>query len=175
MVFGNLSSAQTNAAAAPPDVRVLVDVSASMHERDANKLREAAMRTLVQQLPEKAVAGVWGYAQLTQRFANHAQSSALWKQVAVIHAEHLSSASKNQNPEQAFGNILWDLDKPDRAPIHVVWLSNGGFRLGSEQASEESRTRLLSVLANKLAASRVVVHTMAVGPLAEGESLHVLS
>ncbi|MFT7652179.1 MAG: hypothetical protein ACI9ON_002218 [Limisphaerales bacterium] len=88
MVLGCLSSAQTYAAAAQPDVRILVDVSAGMHERDTAKLREVAMCTLVQQLPEKAMAGVWGYAQLTQRFANHAQSSALWKPVAVVHAKN---------------------------------------------------------------------------------------
>ena len=42
MVLGCLSSAQTSAAVAQPDVRILVDVSAGMPERDTAKLREAA-------------------------------------------------------------------------------------------------------------------------------------
>ena len=64
----------------PLDVRILVDASKALHESDSLGLRSQTVRSLVSQIPEDAVAGVWGYAHLTQRYAKHAKATGLWKQ-----------------------------------------------------------------------------------------------
>ncbi|OQX44630.1 MAG: hypothetical protein B0D88_02055 [Candidatus Sedimenticola endophacoides] len=48
---------------APPDVRVLIDISGSMKQNDPRNLRRPALRLLVGLLPEDARAGVWTFGQ----------------------------------------------------------------------------------------------------------------
>ena len=158
----------------PLDVRILVDASKALHESDSLGLRSQTVRSLVSQIPEDAVAGVWGYAHLTQRYAKHAKATGLWKQVASVHAEHLSAMGVGQNPQAAFDNVLWDLTEPDRGEIHLVWLSDGGIRLDGQAASQESQEYLLNTLANRLAANRVVLHTAFIGPVRDDSNVALL-
>ena len=52
--------------AAPPDVRLVIDVSGSMKQNDPNNLRQPAVELLVQLLPEGSKAGVWTFGKMGQ-------------------------------------------------------------------------------------------------------------
>lgn len=169
-----LFSAGQATASSALDVRVLLDVSERVHQRDQQNVRQTIVKALINQLPPSTTGGVWGYADLTQQFARHGQMSDMWKQVAAIHVEHLTAASRAQNPLRALTNVVWDLDQPDRGRVDLIWLSNGRIALADESAELASRTELIQSLGNRLAAARIVVHTVALGPVAEGDDFQLL-
>ena len=68
-----------SAARAAVDVRLLVDVSASMGRTDPNGLRVEAVQLMLELLPDDAYAGVWTYARYVNLYVPHGPVSADWR------------------------------------------------------------------------------------------------
>ncbi|MEM9622984.1 MAG: vWA domain-containing protein, partial [Pseudomonadota bacterium] len=164
-----LSSAQA-AAAAPVDVRIVVDVSKAMHVADPENLRGAGIELLVQNLSNEQSAGLWAYSQLTQKLVEYGPANGLWKQMAAIHSRHLEGQSERANLPGAVQAATWDLDRPDRPVTHLVLFSNGRIDQGLTPLEHDNvKQLLLNSWAAKLRDARVIVHTVAIaqGPQAE--------
>ena len=149
----------------PLDVRLLIDVSNRMQEQDKADLRRAAVTALIAQLPLNTKAGLWGYAESTQRYLPYGDVTDMWRQVAMIHGQALNPRSGDVNLERALEQVLWDLDDPQRPTTHLVLFSNGAMdtaNIATEEPSAATRTRLLALLSNRLAGRRVQIHGLSV-------------
>ena len=88
------------------DLRVVVDMSQAMQERDPDNLRQEGVEFLIRSLPDQAKAGVWSYARHTQKVAQYGPANALWKQIASIHVASLKS---NRESSRESSSALADL------------------------------------------------------------------
>ena len=171
------SSLVSTAAVVPQqdiDLRLLIDVSAPAHERDEAGLRGSVVEQLVQLLPDGAQASIWGYAQSTRRIAKQASVNGLWRQVAGIHARHLSPASRYSDLHGALKRVLYDLDQPQRKRTHLLLLSNGRILLKDPTQEEKNHQNTLKLVSENLALRNVVVHTLAIAPQVEGDDWELL-
>ena len=150
----------TSASVMALDLRVLVDLSESTHIADEKGVRSELIRELVHFLPNDAQGSVWGYAGTTLRMVNHGPTDRMWRQVVDIHGRHLSVRGRQADPESAFRNVLWDLDKVDREPIELIWVGAGELNLGQGGDIGKSRDLLVNELIPTLASQRVRVHTL---------------
>ena len=160
------------------DLRVLVDNSKELHDHDGEGLRALVIEQLVQSLPDDSKAGLWAFAKNTQRLANHAKTTGLWKQVASIHARNLSPAGEGSNLDRALENIFPDLTALDREQVHLLLVTNASMKAGGGVDTPESRARVLRDIlqkwGNQFASHRVVVHTLAIGPLEQTHTVAFL-
>lgn len=148
-------------ALAAPDVRVVVDLSERVHKVDRAELRSQFVSEFVQFLPDDAQASIWGYTSTTERMVKHGRTDPLWRQVAEINSQHLMPRGRRSDPESALSFALWDLKRPDRGPVDVIWIGDGRVVLQNGKDPDQSRDRLIRELAPQLSSSRVRLHTLA--------------
>ncbi|MEA3260660.1 MAG: vWA domain-containing protein, partial [Pseudomonadota bacterium] len=97
LLCGTLEAAES----APPDVRMLFDVSGSMKRNDPNRLSDSALELMVTLLPEGARGGLWTFG---SRVANPLPSATIdadWRQRALALKPALSDYQQYTDIEQA--------------------------------------------------------------------------
>lgn len=157
------------------DVRLIVDVSASMGRADPDNRRGEALGMLLRMLPDDGRAGVWTYGQFVNMLVKHGPSDGLWKENAVILTSDLASVGRRSNLLDAIDQASWDR-RPGAAPAHLIVLTDGRLDVADDaRVNEEQRRRLLTELAPELAAAGFRVHTLALSDRADTELLAQLA
>ncbi|GAA5173501.1 VWA domain-containing protein [Modicisalibacter zincidurans] len=159
LLCGTLEAAES----APPDVRMLFDVSGSMKRNDPNRLSDSALELMVTLLPEGARGGLWTFG---SRVANPLPSATIdadWRQRALALKPALSDYQQYTDIEQAVRETA--SAAPADGKRHLILLTDGMIDIpggGDERGrNEASRQRLMKQLAPTLADESVVVHTIA--------------
>ncbi len=159
------------------DVRVLIDISGSMHQNDPDNLRRPALRMLAGLLQPGTRAGVWTFARWVNNLVPVAEVDAQWK-------VRTQSLSKQINSPGQFTNIEEVLDKASRdwsaAPTtherHLVLLTDGMVDISKQAADNaRSRTRILDELLPRLQDAGVKLHTIALSERADHELMQRLA
>ena len=73
------AAAQAQLNVAPPDVRLLLDVSGSMRAHDPANLRSDAVSLLVRTLPDEGRGGIWVFANTAVEVVEHGTTDLFWK------------------------------------------------------------------------------------------------
>ena len=107
--------ASASHAAAPSDVRVIIDVSGSMKQNDPQNLRRPAMDLLVQLFPAGSKAGVWTFGQYTNMLVPHDEVNDAWRGNAADKSKLVNSIALRTNIGLALEKAAYDLD-PKRFP-----------------------------------------------------------
>ncbi len=143
------------------DLRMVVETSAAMGAADPENLRGQALELLIRGLPDAAHAGLWSYSRHTTQVARYEPVSALWRQVASIHAGSLRPGSSQADLPGALRAATWDLDRAERGRVHLVLLGTGAIRLGgTDEESLLARRDLLAGWGADLVRQRITVHTI---------------
>lgn len=164
-------------AAAPPEIRVLIDVSGSMKKTDPQNLRVPALKLLAELLPVGASAGVWLFAEGVTPLLPVARVDANWKQRARQGAARIHSQGQFTDIEQALrvASRDWTSDAPPGVR-HLVLLTDGKVDIaGDPTGSEASRQRVLGELLQRLGGVHVKVHTIALSEDADRTLLQGLA
>lgn len=158
------------------DVRIVVDVSASMGRTDPDNVRSEAVGLLLRMLPEDGRAGVWTYGQYVNMLVKYDTSNALWKETAAMRTADLASVGRRSNLLEAVDRASWDRHREHAGPAHLVLLTDGKLDISDEaDANAAQRKRLLTQVAPELAASGFKVHTLALSDQADEDLLGQLS
>ncbi|WP_176761424.1 VWA domain-containing protein [Billgrantia gudaonensis] len=148
---------------APPQVRVIIDVSGSMRDNDPDQLAADALELLVTLLPGGTRAGVWTFGEGVSNPLPLGTVDAGWREQAMALAPRLEGRDPFTDIEAAVRETAADEAPGER---HLVLLTDGMIDLppwrGDKPAiDEDSRRELLNELAPGLARSDVTVHAIA--------------
>ncbi|MGD9603820.1 MAG: VWA domain-containing protein [Gammaproteobacteria bacterium] len=133
--------------AAPPDVRILIDVSGSMKQNDPANLRVPALKLLTELLPSGATAGVWLFDEQTVPLIPPGPVDADWKKQARAAADRIHSQGQFTHIEAGLDAATadWKSAAAPDTPRHVILLTDGMVDVSTDaQASAASRARLLA-------------------------------
>ncbi|MGM0783187.1 MAG: vWA domain-containing protein [Pseudomonadota bacterium] len=167
VVFGLLLLCAAQPAAAqeeaPPQVRVIVDVSGSMRDNDPDQLAADALELLVTLLPGGTRAGVWTFGEGVSNPLPLGTVDAIWRERAMALAPRLEGRDPFTDIEAAVREAAARQAPGER---HLVLLTDGMIDLppwrGDKPAIDDaSRRELLDELAPRLARSEVTVHAIA--------------
>jgi len=157
------------------DVRLIVDVSASMARTDPDNKRGAALGALLRLLPGDGQAGVWTYGKFVNMLVKYDDSTALWKENAAIRTADLESVGRRSNLLEAVDRASWDRSGAD-GPADMILLTDGRLDVSDDAGiNAAQRRRLLGEIAPELAAAGYRVHTLALSEQADAELLGQLS
>ena len=170
------AAAQAQLNVAPPDVRLLLDVSGSMRAHDPANLRSDAVSLLVRTLPDEGRGGIWVFANTAVEVVEHGTTDLFWRRLASIHTRELDSRGSRSNLPAALAAATWDLDETSTHQRHIVLLSDGRIDISPEaRRNEEARARFLKESLPKIAASDFIVHSIVLSQDADGALLRQLS
>jgi len=165
-------------AAAPVDVRILVDVSGSMKANDPQNLRVPAVRLVAELMPRGAIAGVWLFSEGSEPLIPAGPVDAAWKKNALKALTRIHSRGQFTDIEAALAAAMadWQVAPVDGGERHVILLTDGMVDV-SKQADESARSRE-RILKNHLArikANGARVHTIALSENSDRELLTTLA
>ncbi|SDO28312.1 TIGR03503 family protein [Halomonas shengliensis] len=148
---------------APPEVRVIIDVSGSMRENDPERLSASALELLVSLLPEGTLAGVWTFGETVANPLPRGEVDNEWREQARRLRPRLAGAQPYTDIEAA---VRAAADPEAEGWRHLVLLTDGVIDLPpargpKPEVDAASRQRLLQRLAPRLADAGVVVHAIA--------------
>lgn len=163
--------------AAPPEVRMLVDVSGSMRKNDPENLRVPALRLVNELLPDGASAGIWLFAEKTEILAPPKKVDQKWKAQTRARLERIHSRGLFTDIEQAINAAIADWDAPTGASDrHLVLLTDGLVDVSKEaDKSVASRERIVSTQLERLKALHVKVHAIALSDEVDAELMRLLT
>jgi hypothetical protein len=121
----------------PPDVRVVIDVSAKMALTDPLNLRASAVGMLLQMLPEDAHAGIWTFSDQVDELVKHGITDQLFKQIAEIQLARLPTGGQRSNLLEALDRASWDAVNPSGRSRHIVLLAHGALDISDDNAVNE--------------------------------------
>ncbi len=158
---------------APIDLRMVVETSAAMGTADPQNLRGQGLELLIRGRPDASQAGLWSYSRHTTQVARYESVSALWRQVASIHAGSLRPGSSQADLPGALQAATWDFNSAGRGRVHLVLLATGGINLGgTDEKNQLARRDLLAAWGADLARQRITLH--AIGFSADGADADLL-
>ncbi|MEW7977791.1 MAG: vWA domain-containing protein [Candidatus Sedimenticola endophacoides] len=154
---------------APPDVRVLIDISGSMKQNDPRNLRRPALRLLVGLLPEDARAGVWTFGQYVNMQVPLGKVDTDWKGQAREGASKIHSLGLFTNIEEAIKRASEDWrGAPEKYHRHMILLTDGMVDISKRsEPSQASRSRIIEQLIPRLQGLGARVHTIALSDKAD--------
>nr|WP_246221737.1 vWA domain-containing protein [Marichromatium bheemlicum] len=164
-------------AAAPGDVRLLIDVSGSMRQNDPNNLRVPALRLVNALLPAGARAGVWTFAERTETLAAPGEVDDDWRRRTTANLGRVHSRGLFTDIETALETAIADWDGPARAgERHVILLTDGLVDVAKDDNRDAaSRRRILSEQLERLRELGVKVHAVALSDNVDTELLEALT
>jgi len=165
-------------AAAPVDVRILVDVSGSMKANDPKNLRVPAVRLVAELMPRDAIAGVWLFSEDTETLIPATVVDGEWKQRALTALDRIHSRGQFTNIESALAaaSADWQIAPVDGGERHIVLLTDGVVDVAKQaELSTESRARILSNQLARIKALGARVHTIALSENSDRELLTTLA
>ncbi|WP_304302687.1 VWA domain-containing protein [Chromatium okenii] len=172
-----ISTTSLCAAAIPPEVRLLIDVSGSMKENDPQNLRVPALRLVNELLPANAQAGVWLFAEKAEVLSPPSVVDDKWKNRTRSRLDRIHSRGLFTNIEQAI-NAGIDGWKPpiEETDRHLVLLTDGLVDVSKDaNQSAASRERILSTQIDQLRELKVKVHAIALSDAVDTELLRMLT
>ncbi len=177
LLIASLSAGLAQAAEPVTDIRVLVDVSGSMHKTDPNNLRRPALRLLFGLAPEDTRVGMWSFAKFTNNQLKPAFATGKWKVEARKIADTVHSRGQRTNIEDVLRRSTWDWKRPgDKWSRHMILLTDGMVDVSPDkEANSASRKRILDEILPQLVNAGVRVHTVALSEQADHELLQTLS
>ena len=168
-----LALSASSALAAVPDVRVVIDVSGSMKRTDPDGLRIGAVKILAGMLGDGNYAGIWTFGQQPNMIVKHGEVDRLWKQLALIQADAISSNAMHTDIESAIDAASWDRnDPPAGRDRHILLLTDGKIDISDEErANAASRARVTRELLAELKRAGIRLHTIALSAEADAAFL----
>ena len=159
------------------EVRVLVDVSERMGIADPEHYRLAALKLFVELLPNKALAGIWTFDEMTTPIIKPGKASEIWKNQALKKLTGLSSTTKRSDLERALAVATFDwVGQEDDVSRHLILITNGNITSGGLRSKNlASKKRILSHQISRLKEAGVTVHTVAISDTADQELLESLA
>lgn len=158
------------------DVRLLVDVSASMGRSDPDGLRVEALQLMLDLLPDDAYAGVWTYARYVNLYVPHGPVTPDWRVDAARRTAGLPAVGTATRLLQAVDEASWDRDRASERQRHLLVLTDGGVHLDDGAGADSvALAELLERLLPELVDAGIVVHTLALSEQADQRLLRQLS
>ncbi len=159
------------------EVRVLVDVSERMGLADPEHYRLAALKLFVELLPNKALAGIWMFDEMTTPIIKPGKASEIWKNQALKKLSGLSSSTKRSDIERALAVATFDwVGQDDDVSRHLILITNGNITSGGVRSKNlASKKRILSHQISRLKEAGINVHTVAISDTADKELLESLA
>jgi len=160
-----------------PDVRLLIDISASMKQSDPENLRAQALDLIVRLLPDGARAGIWSFAGEVEELAPLGPIDRQWRQSAGEAIATIVNSGERTDIPAALAAAIPDLDRLD--PAHrtsVVLLTDGKVDVSdSPVVNASAARRILDRVAPGLGAAGIPVHTVALADEADWQFLRALA
>ncbi|SEO53448.1 vWA domain-containing protein [Aquisalimonas asiatica] len=162
-----------------PQVRVLMDVSASMQRTDPHDLRKPAMRLIAELLPAGADVGVWEFAHDVDVMLPVATVDDDWREDgrAVADAIHSRGQATDIGAALEAAADTWtDNTGAEEAPRHIVLFTDGHVNISiddDEDAAE--RSRIIEELMPSLNDRDIAVHTIGLSDEIDQELLEQLA
>jgi von Willebrand factor type A domain len=172
-LLGSMAAAH----AAPPDIRVLIDVSGSMVKHDPGNLRIPALRLLTELLPQGTVAGVWLFDQSVTELIEPSPVDNAWKARARAAAAQVHSKGLHTDLEAALSVATEDW-APAAPPTdrHVIVITDGMVDVGQDRrANAASRERILNAGLAGLRAKGARINVVALSAETDRALLKVLT
>ncbi len=168
------TQAAAPAAAARPDVRVLIDISGSMKQNDPHNLRKPALELLVHLFPKESKAGVWLFGEGVDVLMPDQPVTDSWRVDARKKATLISSTSLYTNIPAALERASAATDSQYKTSI--ILLTDGMVDI-SKSAAENAAARqhLLNDILPHLRQANIAVHTVALSKFADRELLERLA
>lgn len=159
------------------DVRVLIDISGSMHQNDPKNLRRPALRMLSGLLQPGTRAGVWTFARWVNNLVPVGEVDQAWKKRTQSLSKQISSPGQFTNIEEVLDQASRDWEgKPTQFARHLVLLTDGMVDVSKKAGeNERSRERILDELLPRMKAAGVKVHTIALSARADHELMERLA
>ena len=168
----------SDAHAAPPDVRVLIDTSGSMRQNDPANLRASALRLLTELLPSGATAGVWLFDTDTTQLVAPSTVDKPWKASARAAAGKVNSRGLFTNIEaaQTAATANWTEPNAAKGSRQVILLTDGMVDVGKDPADNAaSRARILNEALPRLKTLGATINTIALSEHADRALLETLA
>ncbi len=127
------------------DIRILVDVSGSMRWNDPQNLRIPAVRLLAEFLPPGSTAGIWLFAEDTERLHPPEPVDAAWRESVTANLGRIHSRGLFTDIEYAILTATADWEpSADGHTRHLILFTDGLVDIADgPEASEDSRQRLM--------------------------------
>ncbi len=163
---------------APPDVRILIDVSGSMQQNDPANLRVPALKLLIELLPAGATAGVWQFDQTAEMLVPPRTVDREWKAQARLAAGKIHSRGLFTHIEAALSaaSADWSTPAAKDAPRHIILLTDGMVDVSKDATeSAASRARLLADGLTRFQMLGVSVNAVALSEQADSALLNAMA
>ena len=176
LVLSVLSLVPVCSFAAPPDVRVVVDISGSMKKNDPANLRVPAIKLLSNLLPSNSRAGVWTFGQYVNELVPLDAVTPAWQAKAVAAADQIGSTGLFTNIGLALQRATRDWQGPGNGPRHVILLTDGVVDVSKDARDNQvARDELLQKILPAIQASGAKVHTIALSADADAALLQQIA
>ena len=167
-----------NGTCAPPDVRILIDVSGSMQQNDPANLRVPALKLLIELLPAGATAGVWQFDQTAEMLVPPRTVDRKWKAQARLAAGKIHSRGLFTHIEAGLSaaSADWSTPAAKDAPRHIILLTDGMVDVSKDATeSATSRARLLADGLTRFQMLGVSVNAVALSEQADSALLNAMA
>ncbi len=163
--------------AAPPDVRLLIDVSGSMRQNDPHNLRIPALRLVTELLPEGSNAGVWLFAETVDALAPLGKVNAKWKAHTRSQLDRIHSRGLFTDIEQAITTAIEGWGEPaGETNRSLILLTDGLVDVAKEpDKSAASRERIINKQIGYLKALNIKVYVIALSDDVDAELMQLLA
>lgn len=154
LFYGAQTAFAEEKTAAPPDLRVLIDVSGSMKKTDPNNLRVPAVKLLLNLAQDGSQLGIWMFDQGVKTLVPHGKVSADWKKSAAGKVDAIPFRGLFTGIGAALEAAARGQIKPDPTwDRTIVLLSDGMVDIAKNPAvNERERKRILDEIVPKLKA-----------------------
>ncbi len=170
--YSNLS-----AAAKTDDIRILIDVSASMKKFDPSDYRIAALKLFNGLVADGSKAGVWAIDRYVDMAVNLGTVNDEWRQAADSGASTIPSDGIYTNIESGLSRARGGWEIPDADTRRsIILLTDGRINISSDATINEiSRRNIFTKSIQALKQSGVVIHTIALSRNADETLLKKLA
>jgi len=145
------------------ELQVLIDVSGSMKHNDPHNLRIAAVKLLVNLLPEGTKAGIWLFAEDSKVLVEMGEVNEQWKKKALSRIKRIHSAGLFTHIENAIKKSAqaW-FESSEQQNRNLILLTDGVVDVSKDiMQSAESRERVLVELVPLLQQAGVNIQAIA--------------
>ncbi|MFV8833766.1 VWA domain-containing protein [Aquisalimonas sp.] len=162
-----------------PQVRLLMDVSASMQRTDPHDLRRPAMRLAAELLPDGTDAGVWAFAHDVDVMLPVSSVDDTWRENGLAAADLIHSRGQATDigaALEAAADTWMESPAADDQSRHIVLFTDGHVNVSiddDEDAAE--RRRIIDELMPALNDRDITVHTIGLSDEIDHELLELLA
>lgn len=149
------------------DVRLLVDVTASLEQTDPADLRLPALLLLVDLLPDGALAGIWTFGDGVVELVPHGPVDAAWREGARAALQGLGSGDILTDIPAALAAATAVEADPALNPGVILFTDGELDVAGSPMVDAAAARELVEGMAQDLAARGIPVHSVALSQQAD--------